>query len=295
MVGSAIVRNLEGRGCHLLTASRADLDLRRQADVEKWTIKNRPDAVIVAAATVGGIQANDSLPAKFIYDNLAIAMNIIDGAHQCGVEKLMFLGSACLYPRIAEQPMAEDALMTGALEPTNEWYAIAKIAGLKMSEAYRKQYGCDFISVQPTNTFGPGDNFDLATSHVISALLVKAHTAKMKGESTLEIWGSGNPKREFLFVDDLADALVYLLKNYSEPQHINVGSGIEMTIRKVAETVKQVVGFDGELVFDTSKPDGMPRRLLDSTRLENLGWRPSRSFMDGLRITYDWYLEHAAD
>jgi GDP-L-fucose synthase len=252
---------------------------------------NRPDAVFLAAATVGGIHANDTRPAEFIYDNLAIESNIVHGAWKAGVGKLLFLGSSCIYPKLAPQPMSEDALLTGPLEPTNEWYAIAKIAGIKLCQAYRRQYGADFISAQPTNLYGPFDNFDLSSSHVLPALLAKAHRAKQAGELSLEIWGTGSPKREFLYVDDLADALVFLMTSYSGPVPLNVGTGEELTIRELAETVSDVVGFTGRLVFDATKPDGTPRKLLDTGRLRNLGWTASTSLREGLVHTYRWYEE----
>lgn len=290
MVGAAIVRRLGNEFCTLLTTTRDQLDLLDQAATEAWLSDNRPDVVFVAAATVGGIVANDTRPAEFIRDNLVIETNIIHGAYKAGVEKLIFLGSSCIYPKMAAQPMAEEALLTGPLEPTNEWYAIAKIAGIKLCQAYRKQYGCDFISAQPTNLYGPGDNFDLTGSHVIPALMRKAEEARNTGAPTMEVWGSGTPKREFLHVDDLADALVHLVKYYSESIHINVGTGQELTIRELAETVAEAVGFEGELVFDASKPDGTPRKLVDTTRLQALGWQPKVDLKEGLKTTYQWYL-----
>lgn len=294
MVGAALVGRLARENCDILTATRDELDLRRQADVEAWMRSSRPQAIIVAAATVGGIHANSSRPAEFIYDNLMIESNVVHAAKEQGVEKLMLLGSSCIYPRLASQPMTEAALLTGPLEPTNQWYAIAKIAGIKACQAYRAQHGCDFIAAQPTNLYGPNDKFDLAASHVIPALILKAHRAKVAGSSRLEIWGSGAPKREFLFVDDLADALVFLMKHYSGDDQINVGSGEEVTIRELAETVADVVGFKGALAFDASRPDGPPRKLLDSGRLHELGWRASTPLAQGLRIAYDWFLAHVA-
>ena len=254
----------------------------------------RPDVVIVAAATVGGIHANDTRPAEFIYDNLAIETNVIHGAWRAGAEKILMLGSACIYPRLASQPMVEEALLTGPLEPTNQWYAIAKIAGLMMCEAYRRQYGFDAISAQPINVYGPGDNFDLDSSHVVPALMAKAHRAKVAGEKTLTVWGSGRPRREFMYADDLADALVFLLKHYSGPVPLNIGTGEELTIRELAETVAAAVGFKGELVFDSTKPDGMPRKLLDVGKLEALGWEPKTSLREGLAETYAWYVKNVA-
>ena len=273
MVGSAVVRRLAGEDCEILTVGRDQLDLTRQEAVEAWLAENRPEVVVLAAATVGGIFANDTRPAEFIRDNLAIETNVIHGAYSAGVEKLLFLGSSCIYPRLAAQPMTEEALLTGALEPTNQWYAVAKIAGIKMCQAYRRQYGCDFISAQPTNLYGPGDNYDLASSHVIPALMAKAHAAKVNGAEALPVWGSGSPYREFLYVDDLADALVFLLKNYSGEMQINVGTGQELTIKDLAQAVAEAVGFQGQLDFDASKPDGMPRKLLDSSRLLGMGWK----------------------
>lgn len=292
MVGSALVRRLSREDCTVLTVDRSTVDLRRQAETEAWIQRERPDAVFLAAATVGGIVANSSRPAEFIYDNLAIETNIIHGAWRSGVAKLLFLGSSCIYPKLAPQPMNEDALLTGPLEPTNEWYAVAKIAGIKVCQAYREQYGADYISAQPTNLYGSFDNFDLTSSHVVPALIAKAHAAKAGHARALEVWGTGTPRREFLHVDDLADALVYLMRRYSGPVPLNVGSGEELTIRELAETVVEAVGFRGELVFDSTKPDGTPRKLLDCHRLNALGWRPQIAFRDGLRTTYQWYLDH---
>ncbi|EHM01996.1 putative GDP-L-fucose synthetase [Acetobacteraceae bacterium AT-5844] len=246
----------------------------------------------MAAAKVGGILANDTYPVDFLYNNLAIATNVTAAAHEFGVEKMLFLGSSCIYPRLAPQPIPENSLLTGPLEPTNQWYAIAKIAGIMLCQAYRKQYGCDFISAMPTNLYGPNDNFDLFSSHVLPALLVKSHRARSEQQKEMVVWGSGQPRREFLHVDDLADALVFLLKNYSEMEHINVGFGDDVTIRELAEAIRGVVGFEGELTFDTSKPDGTPRKLMDSSRLNAMGWRPSISLEAGLRSTYAWYLEN---
>jgi GDP-L-fucose synthase len=294
MVGSATVRRLARENCDVRTADHATLELRDQNAVSAWITKNKPDAVVLAAATVGGILANSTRPAEFIYDNLAIETNIIHASYQNDVEKLLFLGSACIYPREAAQPMNEEALLTGPLEPTNEWYAIAKIAGIKLCEAYRKQYGCDYISAQPNNLYGPGDNFDLQSSHVIPALLVKAHHAKLAGEKSMEIWGTGSAMREFLHVDDLADALVHLLHHYSGDIHINIGTGEEISIRDLATTIAGAVGFEGDLAFDTSKPDGAPRKLLDATRMQALDWTSSITLPDGLASTYDWYLKKIA-
>jgi len=293
LVGSATVRRLASEDCEILTVTREELDQRNQADVESWFVKNKPDAAILAAATVGGIHANSTLPANFIYDNLAIGTNVIHAAYKSGVEKLLFLGSACIYPGRAAQPMSEEVLLTGLPDPTNQWYAIAKIAGIKMCQAYRLQYGCDFISAQPNNLYGPGDNFSLISSHVIPALIVKAHEAKNEHKS-LNIWGSGKPKREFLYVDDLADALVFLMKNYSDEPQINIGTGEELTIRELAELVARIVGFSGDLEFDRSKPDGPPRKLLDISLMKSLGWSAQTCLEDGLKTTYDSYRNSTA-
>ena len=295
MVGSAVSRRLEGEECEIITIARDGLDLTRQSDVENWLMQNNPDAVFLCAARVGGILANSTYPAEFIRDNLLIEANIIDASWKAGVEKLLFLGSSCIYPKMAPQPMREEDLLTGPLEPTNEWYAIAKIAGIKMCQAYRKQYGCDFISAQPTNLYGIGDNFDLQASHVIPALMAKAHAAKLSDAKKMEVWGSGKPLREFLLVDDLADALVFLMKNFSGEIQVNVGSGQETSIREIAEIVADVVGFKGELEFDASKPDGTPRKLVDTTRINQMGWRASTPLRDGLEQTYKWFLENASD
>ncbi len=292
MVGGALVRRLESENCEVLTTTREQLDLTNQEQTIAWLKENKPDAVFLAAAKVGGIWANDNFPAEFLYENLVIETNIIHGSYLAGVEKLVFLGSSCIYPKMAQQPMKEEALLTGPLEPTNEWYAIAKIAGIKMCQAYRKQYGCDYISAMPTNLFGAGDNYDEKGSHVVAALIQKAHRAKEAGDESMELWGTGTPLREFLFVDDLADGLVFLLKNYSDAPHINIGSGKEYTIRELAETVKKVVGFDGDLTFDTSKPDGTPRKLMDNSRIEALGWKATTSLKDGLKTAYQWYLDN---
>jgi GDP-L-fucose synthase len=290
MVGSALMRRLKSEPCELITASRGEVDLRRQDAVENWMAGTRPDAVIVAAATVGGIVANDTRPAEFLYDNLAIETNIVEAARRVGTKKLVFLGSSCIYPRLARQPMREDALLTGSLEPTNQWYAIAKISGTMLCRAYRRQYGCNFITAMPTNLYGVGDNFDLESSHVVPALMAKAHAAKLANSSELHVWGTGEPRREFLNVDDLADALVFLLRNYSDEEHINVGTGTDLTIKDLAEIIQRVVGTKATLRFDGSKPDGAPRKLLDVGRLQSMGWRSRISLEDGLRMTYDWYL-----
>ncbi len=290
MVGSAIVRRLAAEGCEILSVGRERVDLRRQAETEDWLAEARPEVVFLAAATVGGILANDTRPAEFIYDNLAIETNVIEAARRTGVTKLLLLGSSCIYPRLAEQPMREAALLTGPLEPTNQWYAVAKIAGIKLCQAYRRQYGLDFISAMPTNLYGPGDNFDLMGSHVVPALLRTAHEAKVAGRAAIEVWGSGAPRREFLYVDDCADGLVHLMKTYSGEAQVNVGVGADMTIRELAETVVRVVGFGGSIGYDASKPDGAPRKLLDVSRLADLGWSARTGLEEGLGRTYDWYL-----
>lgn len=286
MVGGAVVRRLVSEDCELLTATRAELDLTEQKAVADWMAAQKPDAVVLTAAKVGGIYANSSCPAEFIRDNLMLEANVIHSAHEVGVEKLLFLGSSCIYPKFSPQPIAEEHLLTGPLEPTNEWYAIAKIAGIKMCQAYRKQYGDDFISAQPTNLYGPGDNYNLETSHVLPALLRKFHEAKVSGAPTVTLWGSGTPLREFLHVDDLADGLVFLLKEYSGDIPLNIGSGSEVTIRELAETIARVVGYEAELVFDVTKPDGAPRKLIDSGKLRELGWSRARSLKDGVHSTY---------
>ncbi len=291
MVGSALVRRLEAEDCTVLTVGRETVDLRRQVETESWMADNKPEAIFLAAGTVGGILANDSYPADFLYDNLMIEGNIVSQAHRLGVEKMLFLGSSCIYPKHAPQPIPEDALLTGPLEPTNEWYAIAKIAGIKLGQAYRRQHGCDFISAMPTNLYGPGDNFDLNSSHVAPALMRKAHEAKLAGQERLTIWGTGSPRREFLHVDDCADALVHLMKTYSGHDHVNVGAGDDLTILELAQLICEVVGFKGEIVCDTTKPDGTPRKLMDSGRLRATGWAPRIGFREGLSVTYRWFLE----
>jgi GDP-L-fucose synthase len=290
LVGAALVRRLKSGGyTELLLRERGELDLTDQAAVDKFFAAQRPQYVVLAAAKVGGIHANSSAPADFIQDNIVIQANVIGSAHRHGVQKLLFLGSSCIYPKHASQPISEDSLLTGALEPTNEWYAIAKIAGLKTCQALRRQYGWDAISAMPTNLYGPGDNFSLENSHVLPALIRKFHEARSRGDSTVSIWGTGTPRREFLFVDDCADALVFLLERYSGEQIINVGVGNDVTIRELAQIVGTVVGFNGKLEFDASKPDGTPRKLLDVSRLEQLGWRAKTTLIDGIRATYDWY------
>ncbi len=292
MVGSAVVRRLQSEGCEVLTAGRQELDLINQAAVRAWMADTKPDAVVIAAAKVGGILANDTYPADFLYDNLMIEANLIEAAFRNEVEKLLFLGSSCIYPKFAEQPIDEDSLLTGPLEPTNEWYAIAKIAGIKLCQAYRRQHGVDYISAMPTNLYGPGDNYNLETSHVIPALIRKAHEAKLAGAPSMEIWGTGTPMREFLHADDCADALVHLLKVYSADAHVNVGSGEDMTIEALARLVMEVVGFEGDLEKDLTKPDGTPRKLMKADRLRALGWTPKIGMREGLEDAYRWFLEH---
>jgi GDP-L-fucose synthase len=290
MAGSAVVRRLSGEGCELVTVTRQEVDLRDQAGVEAWMQAIRPQVVFVAAATVGGIVANDTRPAEFLYDNLAIETNIIHGAWKAGVEKLLFLGSSCVYPKLAPQPLTEDALLSGPLEPTNAWYAVAKIAGIKLCQAYRRQYGCDFISAMPTNLYGRGDNYDLEQGHVVAALQMKIHRAKQIGAPTVEIWGSGTPRREFLYVEDLADALVFLMKHYSEERHVNVGTGEDITIRELAELIARVAQYEGAFVYDRSKPDGTPRKVMDVRRLTALGWTAKTPLEQGLRHAYESYV-----
>jgi GDP-L-fucose synthase len=289
LVGSAICRRLQADGVEPLVAERSELDLLDQKRVDQWFREHKVHQVYVAAAKVGGIFANDTYPAEFIHDNLAIQTNLIHSAWQYGAEKLLFLGSSCIYPKHSPQPMAEDSLLTGPLEPTNEWYAIAKIAGIKMCQAYRKQYGFDAISVMPTNLYGPGDNFDLDNSHVLPALIRKFHEAKLAGEVSVTVWGTGSPRREFLHVNDLADACVFLMENYSSDEIVNVGWGRDISVSELAGLVRRVVGFDGEVVYDRSKPDGTPRKLLDTSRLTALGWTPSVSLEEGIAQTYEWY------
>ena len=291
MVGAAVVRRLVAEDCEVITAGREVVDLTNQHAVQTWMGSQQLDCIVVAAAKVGGIHANNSAPVDFLQDNMLIQNNILKSAHECDVQRLLFLGSSCIYPKFAEQPIQEDSLLTGPLEPTNEWYAIAKIAGIKLCQAYRKQYGRDWISAMPTNLYGPGDNYDLETSHVLPALLRKFHEAKQAGANEVTLWGSGTPLREFLHCDDLADALVFLLRNYSEYEHINVGSGVEVTIRELAETIADAVGYSAELVFDSTKPDGTPRKLMDSSRLHGLGWNNARPLADGIQSTYAQWID----
>ncbi len=291
MVGAAVVRRLASEQCEVITAGRETLDLTRQTQVEDWMAETRPDAIVLAAAKVGGILANDARPVDFLIENIQIETNIFAAAHTANVERLLFLGSSCIYPKFAPQPISESSLLTGPLEPTNEWYALAKIAGIKMTQAYRKQYGRDWISAMPTNLYGPGDNYDLESSHVLPALLRKFHEAKRAGTSEVTLWGTGTPLREFLHADDLADALVFILQNYSGSEHVNVGSGAEVSIRELAEIIAKVVGYDAKLIFDTTKPDGTPRKLMDNTILKNLGWKNPRSLKDGIAHTYSAYLQ----
>lgn len=291
MVGSACVRRLQREDVAILTASRGELDLTRQQEVETWMARERPQVVIIAAAKVGGILANDTQPVEFLQRNLAIASNLIKASFDVGVEKLLFLGSSCIYPRESPIPIPENALLSGPLEPTNEWYALAKIAGIKLCQAYRKQYGADFISAMPSNLYGPGDNFHPTGSHVIPALLRRFHEAATVGSPTLACWGSGRPRREFLYVDDLADACVFLLQRYSDLPHINVGTGEDVSISELAEHIKGVTGYRGEIVWDTSKPDGMMLKCMDVSRLQTLGWHALTSFESGLLAAYKWYLD----
>ena len=294
MVGGALVRRLAEEGCEVLVADRRDADLSRQSEVEQWMAAHKPQAVFVAAAKVGGILANDTRPAEFIYDNLMIEANVVDAAYRNGVEKLLCLGSSCIYPKLAPQPIVEEALLSGPLEPTNEWYALAKIAGIKLCQAYRRQYGCDFNSAMPTNLYGPGDNYNLTSSHVIPALIRKAHEAKQRGDKQIIIWGTGTPRREFLHVDDCADALVLLMQHYSGAEHVNVGSGEDLTIAELAKTVCEVVGFTGTIERDLSKPDGTPRKLMSGDKLRAKGWRPRIGLTQGIADAYAAFLDQVS-
>jgi GDP-L-fucose synthase len=294
LVGSALCRALQSEGhLNIVVRTRRELDLTRQAEVEEFFRSTRPEYVFMAAAKVGGIMANCQRPAEFIAENLAVQSNVIDAAYRSGTKKLLFLGSSCVYPKFAPQPIREEYLLTSELEPTNEWYAVAKIAGLKMAQAYHKQYGFRAICLMPTNLYGPGDNFDLETSHVLPALLRKFHQAKLENASTIAIWGTGTPRREFLHVDDLASAALFLMLHYESSEIVNVGTGADITIAELAETIKEVVGCEGQILFDTSKPDGTPRKLLDVSRLNALGWRPRIPLRDGIRSTYNWFLQNA--
>lgn len=295
LVGSALMRKLEAEGfSDLVTATRDELDLRKQSEVTEWFGDVRPDYVFLVAGTVGGIVANSERPAEFIYDNLMIHGTVVHAAHEHDTKKLLYLGSSCIYPRAAEQPIREDALLTGPLEPTNEWYALAKIAGIKLCQAFRRQYGSDFISAMPTNLYGPGDNFDLTSSHVLPALLRKFHESLNDQDPEVTVWGSGEPMREFLHVDDLADACLFLMENYSQDEHINVGTGVDLSIRALAEKIRDVVNSEATLTFDTSKPDGTPRKVLDVSRLSDLGWSPKHDLDSGIRETYAWFLDQQA-
>ena len=292
MVGTAVVRQLQEIDCDVVTSSHAELDLARQTDVEDWMADTKPNAIIMAAARVGGIHANSTLPVDFLIDNIQIETNVFTSAHAVGVERMLFLGSSCIYPRLTAQPMREESLLTGPLEPTNQWYALAKIAGVKMAQAYRRQYGRDYISCMPTNLYGPGDSFDLQLSHVLSALIVKAHQAKEVGAGSFEIWGTGKSTREFLYVDDLAAACIFLMERYSSEDIVNVGYGREILITDLAAMVAKVIGFEGAITKDLGKPDGTPRKLMDSTRINEMGWQASTSLEDGIGKTYAWYLDN---
>jgi GDP-L-fucose synthase len=291
MVGAALVRRLRQIDCEILTVGRDKVDLRRQAETEAWLAAEKPDAVFVAAALVGGIKANAAKPAEFIYDNLAIEMNVIHGAYKAGVAKLMFLGSSCMFPKLADQPIVEETILEGPLEPTNQWYAVAKIAGMMLCQAYRRQYGCDFITAIPTGLFGVGDNFDPDAGHVIPGQIRKVHDAKVAGRATVDVWGTGSPEREFMYVDDAADGLAFLMERYSGEAPINVAGGEIVTIRRLVELVRDVCGWDGEFVYDTTKPDGMPRKALDGRKLTAMGWTPGLGVKEGLRLTYEWFLK----
>lgn len=294
MAGSAIVRRLARETCELITVGHSELDLLRQADVSGWMSAQRLDAVFMAAATVGGIMANSTRPAEFLYNNMAMAANVIESARTSGVKKLLFLGSSCIYPRLTPQPMREDMLLTGALEPTNEWYAIAKIAGIKLCQSYRRQYGCDFVSVMPTNLYGPGDRYDAEGGHVVAALIMKIHAAKITNSKTVELWGTGTPRREFLSADDLADACVFVMKNYSGEMFVNVGTGRDITILELAESIARIARWEGTFVFDRTKPDGMPRKVMDVSRLAAMGWTAPTDFETGVAQAYEWYVANVA-
>lgn len=291
MVGSAVVRRLAGEDCEVITADRDRVDLIRQNEVERFLGDVRPDAIVMAAAKVGGILANDTYPAEFLYNNLMIEANVTAAAHKADVSRLLFLGSSCIYPKFAEQPIREEALLTGSLEPTNEWYAVAKIAGIKLAQAFRRQYGRDYISAMPTNLYGPGDNFDLQSSHVLPAIMRKVHEAKQAGAPSITVWGTGTPRREFLHADDCADALVFLLKSYSGDEHVNVGSGSDVSILELTQLICRVLGYEGTIDHDLSKPDGTPRKLMSADKLRSMGWAPSIPLEEGIVSTYRWFLE----
>jgi GDP-L-fucose synthase len=296
MVGAALMRRLARENAEIVTATRAEVDLRDAGAVRKFLESEKPDAIVLAAAKVGGILANDTYPAEFLRDNLVIEANVVHEAHRADINRLVFLGSSCIYPKFAPQPISEDALLTGPLEPTNEWYAIAKIAGIKLCQAYRRQYGRHYISVMPCNLYGPFDNFDLAKSHVLPALMRKFHEAKLAGRDEVVVWGTGTPLREFLHVDDLADGTIFLLNTYDGAEPVNCGAGSDLSIRELAEKIGRIVGFEGRLVFDTSKPDGTPRKLIDSSRINGLGWKPRIGLDEGISSTYQWFLEtHASE
>jgi GDP-L-fucose synthase len=294
MSGAAVARRLEREDCEVVTATHSELDLLDQAAVNDWMADRKIDAVFMAAAKVGGIWANSTRPAEFLYQNLVIETNVIEAARKTGVKKLLFLGSSCIFPRLAEQPMREEALLTGALEPTNEGYAIAKIAGIKLCQTYRRQYGCDFISLMPTNLYGPGDRYDPDGGHVVAALIMKIHAAKIENRPTVELWGTGTPRREFLFSDDLGDACVFAMKNYSGEMFLNVGTGKDMTILELAERIAKAIGWQGDFSFDSSKPDGMPRKVMDVSRMTALGWTASTDFDTGMKFAYEWYVANKA-
>ncbi len=292
MVGKAVCKKLSNENCEILTVNKSKCDLRNQIEIDKWMKKNKPHGVIICAAKVGGILANDSFPVDFLEDNILIQTNIIKSSYENEVEKLLFLGSSCIYPKDIPQPISESSLLTASLEQTNEWYAIAKITGLKLCEAYRKQFGCDYVSVMPTNLYGPGDNYDLNTSHVIPALIKKMHIANLERKKEVVIWGSGKPLREFMYVDDCADGIIFLLKKYSDDTHINLGQGFEISILELAKKIKEIVGFPGSIVLDKSKPDGIKRKLLSSKKVNNLGWKPKVTLDDGLKRTYDDFISN---
>lgn len=291
LVGQALHRRLEEENCKILVVNKKSLDLRDFNKTDKWLKLKKPDYIFIAAARVGGILENSSYPADFIYDNLSIALNLIHLSYKNNVKKVLYLGSSCIYPKFSKQPINEESLLTGSLEPTNEWYAIAKIAGLKLCKAYSVQHKCNFISAMPTNLYGPSDNFDVKSGHVLPGLINKIHDAVKKNKKSVKIWGTGKPRREFLFVEDLADALVFLMKKYDQNQHINVGSGNEVSILNLAKIIAQVVGFKGRFIFDKSKPDGTPRKLINSKKINSLGWRSKTKLLEGIKLTYEWYLK----